>query len=175
MASTAAWARGLVLATPLVGLTAWVIQGAVHRSHGPTFPRPAVPVERPAVLRGLPAPDADLPAARLEERVDGAAEALRAQGCRRLLHWRLADPPADLEALVFETSQGAHAAMEGDAGKDRTPGLGDEALAGDQFLYFRRGSVFVRLLLDPGVKADPASLQRRADQVDQALRQGGRL
>ena len=48
-------------------------------------------------------------------------------------------------------------------------------LAGDQFLYFRRGSVFVRLLLDPGVKADPASLQRRADQVDQALRQGGRL
>ena len=175
MGSIAAWARGLLLAAPLVGISAWVIQGALHRSQGPTFPRPDVPVERSAVLTGLPPADADLPAAQLEERVDGAAEALRAQGCRRLLHWRLADPPADLEALVFETADGAHAMMEGDAGKDRTPGLGDEALVGDQFLYFRRGPVFVRLLLDPGAKADPASLKRQAGQVDQALRQGARL
>jgi hypothetical protein len=65
--------------------------------------------------------------------------------------------------------------MEGDAGRDRTPGPGDEALVSDQFLYFRRGPVFVRLLLDPGARADPASLRHRADQVDEALRQGARL
>jgi hypothetical protein len=175
MGSMAAWARGLLLAAPLVGISAWVVQGALHRSHGPTLAPAAAPVERSAVLRGLPAPDADLPGSRLEERVDGAAEALRAQGCRRLLHWRLEAPPADLEALVFQTTEGAHAAMEGDAGKDRTPGLGDEALVSDQFLYFRRGPVFVRLLLDPGAHAAPGSLNHQATKVDEALRQGARL
>ena len=60
---------------------------------------------------GLPPPRADLPAERLEEHVDGAADALRADGCRRLVAWRFEQPPADAEALFFGTAEGARAVL----------------------------------------------------------------
>lgn len=160
------WLVGLALATPLIGLSAWLVRGAVVRSHGPREAAPLLP--------GLPPPQADLPAARLEERVDGAAEALRAQGCRRLLYWRFADPPADLELLEFRTAEGAGTALTREAGPERTSGPGDEAQASAQAVYFRRGPFFVRLFLDPGAAASPDVLARKASEVDRALRQGVR-
>lgn len=161
------WLLGLLLAVPLAGLSAWTARGWVTRSHGPAVAT--------GLLAGFPAPEADLPADKLDDRVDGAAEALRAQGCRRLLYWRLVDPPADLEVLVFRTPQGARTTMERDAGRDRTAGPGDEAQASDQAVYFRRGPVFVRLLLDPAASASAETLTRKAGDVDRALRQGARL
>jgi hypothetical protein len=169
-----AWVKLALLLAPLAAFSSWVTWGALHRSQGPAL-TPRAPTEIDRVLAGFPAPEDDLPAARLEERVDGAAEALRAKGCRRLVHWRLADPPADLEVLVFETPGGARAVFEGDAGKDRSPGPGDEALGGDQFLYFRRGAVVVRLLLDPGAPSGARSLARTAERVDAALQAGAHL
>ena len=161
------WLLGLLLAAPLAGLSAWVVHGSATRSHGP-----AVPI---GLLAGFPVPEADLSADKLEDRVDGAAEALRAQGCRRLLYWRLADPPADLEVLVFRTAEGAGTTMEREAGPGRTAGPGEEAQASDQVVYFRRGPFFVRLLLDPAASVSAETLTRKAGEVDQALRHGARL
>jgi hypothetical protein len=116
-------------------------------------------------------PELDLPASRLEERVNGAAEALRAAGCTRLLSWRSAAPPADLEALVFDNVDHARAALAREAGAERTEGPGDEAQVSDQAVYFRQGTVFVRVLADPGQGGAPlVALARRLEPELAALR-----
>ena len=157
------------LATPLVALTAWV-------AHGLGVPLKAGEAARPpaAAKTGLAAlpPDADLPAERLEERVDGGADALRADGCRRLLHWRFETPPADAEALVFQTEAGAKTVLAREAGDERTPGPGDEAQLSPQSAFFRRGSVYVRIFLDPGAAESP-ELRKRAEEIDRMLAAGG--
>ena len=137
------WLVGLALAAPLVLLTAWLIHGALVAG-ATSAGAPSAPKRAPAL---------DLPASRLEERVDGGADALRAAGCVRLLYWRFEDPPADAEALVFDTPQNAHAALERDAGAGRTAGPGDEAQVSEQAVYFRRGAVLVRLFADPGASS----------------------
>jgi hypothetical protein len=164
------WLLALALAVPLVALTGWVIYGATHPvAGGSAAGSPA------GVLPGLPAPQADLPPDRLEDRVDGAADALRADGCRRLLHWRFEAPPADAEVLVFRTAEGARTVLAREAGPQRTPGPGDEAQTSAQAVYFRRGPVLVRLFLDPGADAPAGGLLRRAEEIDRALSSGGRL
>jgi hypothetical protein len=168
------WLVGLLLATPLLALTAWVVSGFAASDARPlagAAPSPRPP--SPGVLPGLAAPTADLPEARFEEHVNGAADALRADGCRRLLYWRFEDPPADAELLVFRTAADARAVMETEAGPERTAGPGDEARLTEQSVYFRRGSVFVRLFLDPG--AGPYGLVERANEIDRALAIGGPL
>jgi hypothetical protein len=164
------WLLALALATPLVGLTGWVIHGVTHPSG-----LVAAPPASAGVLPGLPPPRVDLPADRLEDRVDGAADALRADGCRRLLHWRFEEPPADAEVLVFRTDGGARAVMTREAGPERTPGPGDEAQASPQAVYFRRGAVYVRIFLDPGAVSPPDALARRAGELDQGLAKAGAL
>jgi hypothetical protein len=157
----------LALATPLVGLTTWVIRGATHP------PGAVAAAAAPAAtLPGLPSPRADLPADRLEERVDGAADALRADGCRRLVAWRFEQPPADAEALYFGTVQGARAVLEREAGAERTPGPGEEAQVTAQAVYFRRRGVLVRVFLDPGASPPEGALVARALEVDRALQAG---
>lgn len=159
----------VLLAAPLALLTAWVLHGAAGRSHGvPESPAASPAAAAKVPLAGLPAPQADLLADRLEDRVDGAAEYLRAQGCRRLLYWRLQGAAADLELLVFATEAGARTTLLRDAGPERTPGPGDEAQASAQAVYFRRGAVLVRLIVDPGREAG-AAVQQHARQVDEAL------
>ena len=164
----ARWLVALALATPLVAITAWVLRGATDPRAAQ--PRPAGPA---GVWPGLPQHRADLPADRLEERVDGAADALRASGCRRLVHWRFERPPADAEALFFESAEGARLALEREAGLDRTPGPGDEAQVSDQAVYFRRGTILVRVFLDPGAAPRPGELVARALEIDRALQAGG--
>jgi len=162
------WLVAFALAAPLVAITAWVI-------HGATDPRArqAAPGGLARVWSGLPEHRADLPSERLEERVDGAADALRADGCRRLVAWRFERPPADAEALVFRTADGARAVLEREAGHGRTPGPGDEAQVSDEAVYFRRGPVLVRIFLDPGASSPPGELLARAGEIDRALREGG--
>ena len=162
------WLLALGLAAPLVAITAWVIRGG-------TDPRARQPASTgmAGVWPGLPEPLADLPAERLEERVDGAADALRADGCRRLVAWRFERPPADAEALVFRSADGARAVLEREAGPGRMPGPGDEAQVSEQAVYFRRGPVLVRIFLDPGASSPPGELLARAGEIDRALREGG--
>ncbi len=117
----------------------------------------------------------DLPAERLEEHVDGAADALRASGCRRLVAWRFEKPPADAEALFFATAEGAGAVLEREAGPERTPGPGDEAAVSAQAVYFRRGTALVRVFLDPGVSSSEGDLVARAEEIDRALQARGPL
>ena len=162
------WLVAAALALPLVALTAWVIHGAVD-PHAPQ-PRPAGPA---GVWPGLPQHRVDLPADRLEEQVDGGADALRKDGCRRLVAWRFERPPADAEALFFETASGARAVLDREAGKERTPGPGDEAQVSAQAVYFRRGTVLVRVLLDPGASPPPEDLLARAKDGDRALQERG--
>ncbi len=178
-----AWVVAPLLAAPLVVFTAWITYGwvtapkaggpsAAQASAGPAPAGPAAPASaKPAFA--VP-PDEDLPADRLEERVDGGAEALRADGCRRLLHWRFEQPPADAEALVFKTEAGAKAVLAREAGSARTPGPGDEAQLSAQAAYFRRGSVYVRIFLDPGAEESP-ELGKRAAEIDRMLVSGGAL
>jgi hypothetical protein len=156
------------LAAPLVALTAWLIQGAVD-PRAPQ-PRPGGPA---GVWPGLPQHRADLPAERLEEHVDGAADALRASGCQRLVAWRFEKPPADAEALFFATAEAARAVLEREAGLERTPGPGDEAQVSAQAVYFRRGALLVRVFLDPGAAADEGDLAARAQEIDRAIRERG--
>jgi len=112
----------LLLATPVVGLTAWVVRGALNppRADG-SAPQPR-PGTSASSWSGLPPHLVDLPADRLEEHVNGAADALRASGCRRLVAWRFEKPPADAEALFFGTAEGARAVLDREAGPGRTPG-----------------------------------------------------
>lgn len=120
---------------------------------------------------GLPPPEIDLPPTRFYERVDGAEVALRALGCRRLMVWHLADVPADLEVLAFETEQGATSAFVRDVGADRMAGgPGDEAWTNGQALYLRRGSIVVRLIADEAGHGEV--LVARAKQIDRALLTG---
>ena len=160
------WLVAASLAAPLVALTAWLVHGAVD-PRAPQ-PRPAGPA---GVWPGLPQHRADLPADRLEEQVDGAADALRADGCRRVVAWRFERPPADAEALFFGTVEGARAVLDREAGKERTPGPGDEAQVSPQAVYFRRGTVLVRVFLDPGTEAPAGDLLDRAREVDRALQE----
>ena len=164
----ASWLVAAALALPLVALTAWVIHGSVD-PRAPQ-PRPGGPA---GVWPGLPQHRADLTADRLEEQVDGAADALRADGCRRVVAWRFERPPADAEALFFATVDGARAVLDREAGKERTPGPGDEAQVSPQAVYFRRGTVLVRVFLDPGAPPSPLDLLGRAREVDRALQEGG--
>jgi hypothetical protein len=161
------------LLAPLVALTGWVVRGAV----GPGTPRtaPAPPAPPAALLPGLPPHTADLAEGQLEERVDGAADALRAEGCRRLVYWRFDTPPADAEVLVFRAPEGARRVLDREAGPDRTSGPGDEAQVSEQAVYFREGAVLVRLFLDPGAPAEPGALLRRAEELHRALREAGAL
>jgi hypothetical protein len=162
------WLLALALAAPLLATAAWVIHGATH-----------LPVREPAqceaavAFPGLPRPVADLPSERLEERVDGAAEALRAGGCRRLVYWRFERPHADAEALFFGAARSARAALEREAGPGRTPGPGEEAQVSAQAVYFRRGTVLVRVFLDPGTTTPPGELVALAGDIDRALREEG--
>ena len=162
------WLVAAALAVPLVALTAWLAGRAIDPSA--PQPRPAGPA---GVWPGLPQHRADLPADRLEEQVDGAADALRADGCRRLVAWRFERPPADAEALFFTTVEGARAVLEREAGQERTPGPGDEAQVSLQAIYFRRRTVLVRVFLDPGASAAPGDLLARAGEVDRALLERG--
>lgn len=172
------WLLAVLLGTPLVGLTAWIVRGALKSPH-PASADAGVPQPRPhgpaGVWLGLPQHRADLPAERLEEHVDGAADALRASGCRRLVAWRFEQPPADAEALFFGTVEGARAVLEREAGPDRTPGPGDEAQVSAQAVYFRRGTALVRVFLDPGASAPEGGLVARAREIDRALQERGPL
>ena len=163
----ARWLVAVALAVPLLAFTGWLIHGALD----PQAAQPA-PVGPAGVWPGLPSPDADLPADRLEERVDGGADALRKDGCSRLVYWRFERPPADAEALFFASPDGARAVLEREAGAERTPGPGDEAQVSPQAVYFRRGAVFVRVFLDPGASPPPGELLGRAGEIDRALREG---
>jgi hypothetical protein len=166
------WLQGVLLATPLVCFTIWIVAGAVAGSHAPSVGGATSPAEAPSLLPGFPPPEADLSADRLEDRVDGAAEYLRQHGCRRLVAWRLSDPPADLELLVFADPEGAAAVLARDAGPDRTAGPGDEASVADQSILFRRGPVYARLIGDPAAPAggSQSTLPALAARVDEALR-----
>jgi hypothetical protein len=170
------WLLAVLLGTPLVGLSAWVVRGALVGSPRASTDAPQPRPDGPAgVWLGLPQHRADLPAERLEEHVDGAADALRASGCRRLVAWRFEQPPADAEALFFGTAEGAQAVLEREAGPDRTPGPGDEAQVSAQAVYFRRGTALVRVFLDPGALAPEGGLVARAREIDRALQARGPL
>lgn len=122
----------------------------------------------PSSSGAYPAPQMDLGPDRFAERVDGAEAKLRARGCRRMLVWRLATPPSDLEVLRFESPLGATQMLVDDAGQDRTPGLpGDEGWTGSNVLYFRSGSVYVRLVAD--APTPPETLLESAQRIAQAL------
>ena len=161
------WLTAVALAAPLVAITAWVIHGALDA--GASTATAAGPA---GAWPGLPPPDADLPADRLEDRVDGGADALRRDGCSRLVYWRFERPPADAEALFFASPDRARAVLEREAGAERTPGPGDEAQVSPQAVYFRRGSVLVRAFLDPGAEPPAGALVARAQEVDRALLKG---
>jgi hypothetical protein len=173
------WLLVALLGTPLLGLTVWIVRGALRGGHGrvqaPRRVAATVPSPAGAPVPGLPAPSVDVPAERLEEHVDGAADALRADGCRRLVAWRFERPPADAEALFFATAEGARAVLEREAGTERTPGPGDEAQVSAQAVYFRRGTALVRVFLDPGASPPAGELLARAQELDRALQDGGPL
>ncbi|MEE9218210.1 MAG: hypothetical protein V3U98_04005 [Acidobacteriota bacterium] len=164
----------LLLAAPLLALASWLVAGGLSRSFGPDFSI-TPPAESPAhsprlVLAGFPAPTGDFPAERLYEHVDGAADSLRAAGCGRILVWRMDDPPAVLELLVFEEGEGASRVLARDVGPERTPGPGDEASVGEQAIFFRRGRFYARLFAEPGAPPDPARLLELATRVDDSVR-----
>lgn len=147
--SARSWIAGIALAAPLVLVTVWLAQHALKTPPG-SDARPAAASSPPGL---------DLPADRLEERVNGAAEALRAAGCTRLLHWRSESPPADVEAFVFATTGQAQQALTREAGTARTAGPGDEAAVSEQTVAFRRGAILVRAYADPGAPGGPRLLE----------------
>ena len=145
----------------------WLAPRARHSAVSPIASVSAVSAPARASSDALPPPELDLPASRLYERFDGAESSLRSLGCRRLMFWRIADAAADLEVLAFETPEGAAQALARDAGLDRTAGPGEEAWTNGQALYFRRGSIFVRIIADDAAHGD--ALLARARRLDRAL------
>ena len=168
-----AWLWAVLLATPLVIVAGWLTTGGLGRSFGPAGAAPGTgpPNAAPGAFRltGFPDPEQDLPADRLYERVDGAAETLRRSGCRRLLFWNLDQPAAELEVLAFDDPQGASETLSRDAGDERTPGPGDESSVGSNAVFFRRGSHYVRVLANPLEAVSPEELLALAGRVDRAL------
>ncbi len=166
----------VLLLVPLAGIAGWLAHGILNPAPAPAAPVPgAVPAAGTAsasALPGLPAPESDLPADRLHERVDGAEDYLRGEGCVRMLSWDLADPKGTLDVLLFSSAEGAGRVLAHDAGPKRTPGPGDEASADAQGVLFRRGKAYVRLLADPDVPVEPARLLAEAGKVDRAIREG---
>ena len=123
------------------------------------------------VSKPFPPPEADLPADRLHEHVDGAEPVLQAMGCRRLLFWHLSNPSVDLEIMVFNTEAGAGTALDKDSGSARTSGApGDEGWTNQQVVYFRHGTSYCRLIADqlPPV----VGLSEQAFRVEKALASG---
>jgi hypothetical protein len=119
----------------------------------------------------FPAPELDLPADRLHERVDGAEPWLQSIGCSRLLAWRLAEPRLELEVLVFNTVTGAQRALDKDAGNSRSQSVpGDEGWTNAQVVYFRRGTRYCRLIAESREFAQ--ALMKQAQRVDRALLSG---
>ena len=165
----------IVLLLPLAGMAAFLAYGGRHRVFGSSEldSPPAVPAGGlAALLDGLAERTADLPPERFHEQVNGAAEFLIALGGTRLVAWRFAGPPeATLELLEFRDDAGARRALEQDAGGDRTPGPGDEAWAGADSVFFRRGRRYVRLSA-PGASGPDAAAQLAglAGRVDERLR-----
>jgi len=142
----------------------------------PASVRPALPFDSassnisnvPVPDAPLPAPELDLPADRLHERVDGAEPWLQSIGCTRLLAWRLAEPRLELEVLVFNTVNGAQQALGKDAGNSRSQSVpGDEGWTNAQVVYFRRGTHYCRLIAESRELAQ--SLMKEAQRVDRAL------
>jgi hypothetical protein len=164
-----------LLLLPLAVVAGWLAHGILHPAPRPagTAPAPPVPASRKvSALRGLPDPQADLSPERLHERVDGAEDYLRAQGCTRLLAWDLADPKGTLEILLFSSPDGAGRVLAHDAGPKRTAGPGDEASSDSQSVLFRRGRAYVRLIADPEAASDPARLLAEAARADRAILDG---
>ncbi len=124
--------------------------------------------QAPARAASFPPPQQDFPADRLHEHVDGAAPALVARGCRRLLFWQLTKPDVELEILVFNAESGARAELDKDTGNARTPSVpGEEGWTNQQVVYFRRGKAYCRLIAS--MPAPVAGLLEHAQRVDQAL------
>ena len=168
----ASWLVPILLSIPLLAVTAWVgvswVRGG-RTAADPAIAAPAGSTGALAAVPGFPAPEVDLNKDHLEDRVDGAAEYLRGLGCTRLVYWRLTQPPADLELLVFGSPGAAAQALVHDAGAERTPGPGEEAQVSSQAVFFRRGPYFVRVFADPTAPADAAALVRRATDLDRVL------
>jgi hypothetical protein len=135
----------------------------------PVSSSPPDPADAPA--GSYPPPQIDLPPSRLHERVDGAEPLLQSLGCRRLLYWRIAEPPADLEVLAFEKVDGARQALDRDAGSERTAGVpGDEGWANAQCVCFRHDTTYVRLIADAAVSGE--GLLEQARRVEEAIAGG---
>jgi len=173
------WLKALLLALPLACLVTWLTIGGVKGSFGPDL-RSSPEAEKSAppgkaaaspdsFLTGFPPPDGDYPADRLFEKVDGAADALIAAGCGRLLFWRIADPAAEMELLVFDRAEGAAGVLAKDAGPVRDPGPGEEASVTDQSVFFRRGRFYVRILGDPSANPGRDRLLDLAGRADRGL------
>ena len=167
------WFVSLLLVLPLAGILVWLVTGWMSRSFGPD---PAATIETANFAgpgftypAGLPIPGADFAAGRLYERVNGAADALIAAGCVRLLLWTFENPPAELELLVFTDDAGAARVLARDAGPERTAGPGDECSAGERSVFFRRGRLYARLLGEPGIAPDAMGLLDLARRIDRAL------
>ncbi len=173
------WFKSLLLAAPLACLAVWLAVGGVKGSFSPDpppFPKaeesapsrpPAGPP--PSFLAGFPPPEGDYPADRLFEKVNGAADALIAAGCGRLLFWRMEDPAAEMELLIFDQASGAAGVLARDAGPGRDPGPGEEASVTDQSVFFRRGRFYVRILGDPAANPGRERLLDLAGRADRGL------
>ena len=119
----------------------------------------------------FPAPELDLPADRLHERVDGAEPWLQSIGCSRLLAWQFTEPRLELEVLVFNSVSGAQLALGKDAGNGRSPSVpGDEGWTNSQVVYFRRGNCYCRVISERRELA--RALMNLAQRVDRALLSG---
>ena len=101
--------------------------------------------------------------------MDGAAESLRKNGCKRLVAWTLTSPPADLEIYVFDDIEGAKALLDREAGSQRDPAPGDEASITGQAVLFRRGVFYTKLIADPSASVASAPLKAAAENLDRAL------
>ena len=179
------WIRGLLLALPLVGLTAWLTVGGLSRSFGPEYEVPGttslgvsslavetVPTLSPAtpsLPAGFPSDFEDYAPDTFWERVNGADEYLLSRGCLRILVFDFDDPPAELELLVFDAETGASEVLARDAGPERQEGLGDEASVSEEAIFFRRGRLYGRLYAEGDARPGPGGLAALAIRIDESL------